>query len=172
MSLFFASRYRWLISVSIALLGALAVGVWLINGAPVYGQAAADARIPDLRGQWQGELTGYIFTNALQPTDTDPQYLHQISTPEEIISIDVQTGRAFAGSTPDGAVLTGVLLPDGTIRIQALGEGELRLFGTLKLVIERGQHVMTGTMNAFDDLKDGTDKSLMGTVFARYVKMN
>jgi hypothetical protein len=169
MSILFAPKYRWLVPISVALLIAFAVGLWLTNNAPVYGQAAA-ARIPDLRGRWQGEIIGYMFDNALSPTDS-PTYVRD-SSPEQIIDITVQTGRVFAGSSPDGGKLTGVLLPDGTIRIHGFGEGNLRIFATCTLRIEKGRYVLTGTADMFDDLHDGVDAPDMATFLIRTVKLN
>ena len=169
MSILFAPKYRWLVSISAALLIAFAVGLWLTNGAPVYGQAAPGARIPDLKGQWQGEIAGYVFGDVRNPTDS-PQYV-QSSSDEDIINIDVQTGKAFAGFTRDG-LLAGVISPDGTIRIQLSQEGGgLHEFATCTLGIERGKYVMTGTMDAFDDLYAGSD-AVMGTLTVRLVKLN
>ena len=169
MSILLAPKYRWLVSISAALLIAFAVGLWLTNDAPVYGQAAAGARIPNLQGQWQGEIAGYVFVNTRDPEDS-PYYL-QSSTDEDSINIKVHTGRAFAGSTRDG-LLAGVISPDGTIRIQLSQEGGgLHEFATCILGIERGKYVMTGTMDAFDDLFAESGAS-MGTVTVRYVKLN
>jgi len=176
MSILFAPRYRWLVSVSGALLIALAVGLWLTNGASVYGQGAPNAMIPNLQGQWQGEIAGYAFEDVRSPGFPQPQYV-QSSTDEDIISIEFQNGRAFAGyghpSSPHPSKLAGVISPDGTISIQAAAEsgGGLRTFATCKLAIERGKYVMTGTMVGFDDLFPESD-ALMGTVTVRYVKLN
>jgi len=133
---------------------------------------AATGRIPDLRGKWQGEATGYAFSNVLSPTDF-PQYVES-STDEDLnLEIDVQTGRAFAGSWREGRdKLTGVILPDGTIRIQTATEGgDLRSFSTCTLSVEEGKYVMTGTGDMFDDLFPASDAT-MATGFVRFVKLN
>ncbi len=89
-----------------------------------------------------------------------------------MINIDFQTGTAFAGISRDGHKVTGVILPDATIRIKALGEGDLRSFGPCTLVIERGKYVMTGSVDMFDDLHEGVDEPDMGTFVFRAVRLN
>lgn len=169
MSILLVPKYRWLVLISFALLIALTVGLWLTNYAPAYGQGRAN-RIPDLKGQWQGEIEGYMFKNSLNSSDV-PIYV-QGPSDELILSINFQTGRAFYGTSQDGATITGVISPDGTIRIQALGEGELRGFGTCTLAIERGHYVMTGTLDMFDDLHAGVNDPDMGTFLFRGVKLD
>ncbi len=163
---------KWLLSIMALLGGALAAVLLLSPNQPAYGQIGT-ARIPDMRGRWQGTMmAGCVFKNALDPNDVAQCFDNGTPTDEDIVDITAQTGRAFAGSTPDGGKVTGVLLPDGTVGMQAFGEGTLRLFITGKLELLRGKYVITGHTQMFDDLTPATDAPDMGTAYGQFVKVN
>jgi hypothetical protein len=136
----------------------------------LYGQGMAE-RVPNLVGHWQAKSAFYMFDPVTNP-ESEPFYFESSGTEEDMLNIDVQTGRVFAGSTPDGGKLTGIILPDGTVSIQAFGEGELRVFGTYRLSKSGNTYKLEGYAHYFDDLKSPDAESMMATSYGVAVKVD
>jgi hypothetical protein len=135
----------------------LAAGFVMAARAPAFGQNRA--RVPDLRGTWQGQIRGYIVQNVLvepvfdpsgNPTLGKPHYFEDASD-DQTFFIREQVGRVFAGWDAEGRKLTGVLMPDGTVSVQLFEPTENRtlFIGTLTAV--GGQLRMEVYGHGFDD---------------------
>ncbi|MCX6638634.1 MAG: hypothetical protein NT090_26570 [Acidobacteria bacterium] len=127
------------------------IGLLFSSRERLYGQSP-DNRVPDLRGDWKGQITVVLFDNSLDPTEP-PQF----GQDEFVFTITHQNGRVFAGFNPEpsgnGEKLTGVLLPDGTVSMQVLsGHGSDRTFLTGTFSTAKGTYQMEGYAHQYEDV--------------------
>jgi len=163
----------------VAVLGVLlvvAVIGLIISRGPIYGQAGADNWVPDLTGEWTGELTGYYYDHVTDPACV-PQYFKNPF--EHNLIITNQTGRVFAGAlvnTDDPSEpgkVAGVILPDRTVSIQIFDPSELRLFITGRMKASGETLEISGYGHMFDDFGSGSNlHATMASMYIRLVKVD
>ena len=133
-------------------------------------QKFAVSKIPNLVGEWKGQLVGYSYEDSGNPAN-GPEFVQG----EISMNITVQNGRVFAGTHYDpgepGDKLTGVLMPDGTVNIQLLFDvtgGTDRYFVTGTLATVRGGYKITGFLHVYEDVKHSMTARMASGYFSMY----
>ena len=165
---------KW-VKLAVAVVAVTGICLLISGKGLLYGQAP-DARIPDMIGVWDGEVDGCLFDD-VRSTEYEPQCFENV--PFEPFRITHQTGRVFAGRAGDpefqyaAGRYTGVVLPDGSVRMQQFEQSELRLFFTGKLKVTDGRYELVGHGDLFDDLteKTSTESGNMATFIIRLTKL-
>jgi hypothetical protein len=106
-------------------------------------------------------------------TDPDPNqqpiYLQGFSEGDFVIT--EQAGRVFAGTSEHGQKLTGVILPDRTVSIQAFELPEHRVFGTGRLTVSGGRRQLSAYVHLFSDFgASASEDSNMASGYVRLVE--
>jgi len=167
------TKVKAFIAVVGVLLVVTAISLIIISRGSLYGKAANDNWIPDMTGWWATERAAtYTFDDVTDPTCM-PVYIEGVSYPEGVFHITVQTGRVFAGTWEGGRKLTGVILPDRTVSMQAFEPSELRFFITGRLTKSGGTLQLEGYAHGFNDfgLPANGDKN-MYSGYGRLVKVD
>ncbi len=156
----------------------------IIGRGPLYGQAENDNWVPNMIGTWgMSEGVGYYFEDVTDPACI-PKYTVSSLDPdpeaEGYLHITHQTGRVFAGtwwsgSDPDVVVrkLSGVMLPDRTVSIQAFETSEYRIFITGRMTKSGGTLQISGYAHSFDDINHshGPYDPYLGTMSSGYAQL-
>lgn len=161
------TTFKICIAVVSVLLFIAVIGL-VINMGPLFGQIHNDNWVPDMTGEWDSEGFGYHFNDVTDPEE-EPLYFE--GSGDRTLFITHQTGMAFAG-TWEGRKLTGVILPDRTVSMQAFELSELHVFVTGKLIASGGKIEIQGYYHQFDDFHKYPENPDMWTLYGRLFKIN
>jgi hypothetical protein len=167
------TKVKAFLAVVVTLLVVTAISLIIISRGPLYGKAENDNWVPDLTGEWIGEVSGYAYEDATEWPMEPPEYFAGESLSDDgNIFITHQTGQVFAGTIEeDAGIFSGVIMKDRTVSIQFFELSEFRLFFTGRMKKSRGALQMSGYVHAFDDLQpEGNTEMASG--YVQLIKVN
>jgi hypothetical protein len=145
MTILRANRLLSLVSIGCAIVAIIAISLLVSGREPAFGQIGV-GRIPNMVGTWRGEIAGYFVQHTAEFPPNTHEAVYFEDSVEMMFVITKQNGRAFGGNN-----LTGVILPDGTVAIQAFEPTELRMFLTGSLQASGRRLEINGYGHLFDD---------------------
>ncbi len=166
------TKVKAIITVVGVLLVIAAISLIIISRGPLYGENSNDNWVPDLIGEWIGEVIGYAYGDATEWPMETPEYYEGPLSNDGNIFITHQTGQVFAGTFEEGGgIFSGVILMDRTVTIQFFELSEFRLFFTGRMTKSGDTLQMSGYVHAFDDLQPEGNTE-MGSGYVRLFKVN